>query len=51
MPYAQQVLNMLPTLWADAGEQHLFKVSILVVVTKLTEVSCYYLRIVACSAC
>lgn len=38
LPYAGQLFSILPSLWASAEGQTLFKVSILAIVEKLTEV-------------
>lgn len=34
-PYAERIVNTIPPLWGKTGEQHLFKQSILVVLTQL----------------
>ncbi|GAO50190.1 ARM repeat-containing protein [Saitoella complicata NRRL Y-17804] len=34
-PYAQRIAELLPPLWEQSGDQHLFKSSILVTLTKL----------------
>lgn len=38
-PYAQQIVELLPPLWASAEDDHLFKSTILVTLTKLVGVS------------
>ncbi|KAH0536577.1 hypothetical protein FGG08_006561 [Glutinoglossum americanum] len=36
-PYVEQIISMLPPLWAQAGEEHLLKQSILTIFIKLVE--------------
>jgi hypothetical protein len=38
-PYAHQIVELLPPLWAASEEDHLFKSTILVTLTKLMGVS------------
>lgn len=38
-PYAQQIIELLPPLWQAAADQHLLQSAILVIMTKLVEVS------------
>jgi len=38
-PYAQQIIELLPPLWEAATDQHLLQSAILVIMTKLVEVS------------